>query len=70
VGLVSTGSAKEGIEAAYHGAGVGCGHAIDYCTPDVKVCTSAAVGVDATTVAKLGASVDIIFVEEGEAHVL
>jgi hypothetical protein len=57
-------------DEACHGTGAGGRHTVNERTADVKVCASAAVGVDTTAVAEQRTGVYIVLVNEGEAHVL
>ena len=60
----------EKILATHETAGIGSRITVNDGTPDVKVLASTAVSVGTTGVTELGARVDIISVDESEAHVL
>lgn len=59
-----------GEHETHHGAGVGRRDAAHNRAPDIKVGAATAIRVRTAGVAELSAGVDVIFVEEGKAHVL
>lgn len=61
---------EEVCRIAYHGAGVRGGHTVNYSTPDIEVCASTSVGVNAATVTEQRARFDFVLVDKSESHIL
>jgi hypothetical protein len=52
------------------GGSVGCGVTVDLGSPDVEELTDTSGRISTTVIAELSASLDIILIQEGEAHIL
>jgi hypothetical protein len=68
--LRSEADSKEAGGTAYHGAGVRGGHTVNDSAPDIEVCASTSVGVNAATVTEQRARFDVVLVDKSESHIL
>lgn len=63
-------SALESMQNSYECTSIGGGNPINNSTPNVEVLANATIGISLSAVAKMGTSINVVSVNECEAHVL